>query len=93
MKTIKGFAIHCHHDILLEWCYDFAERVKYIKSDKPEDEQKIRLKLFKMLPKKALKDIPKNYLEAYNAWSEADKDVFHKKWCGCKYWNGKELVF
>ena len=101
----KGLAIHCHHAILLEYCYDYQERVDYIKSDKPKNEQKTRLKLFKLLPKEAEKDIPKYYLEAYRKrveaylkWEEADlkrgkKDAFHAKWCGCKEWNGKEIIF
>ena len=30
---------------------------------------------------------------AYKAWYQESKDAFHKKWCGCSLWNGKELVF
>lgn len=99
-KTIQGLAIHVHHDTLVEYCYDYAERVKYIKSDKPKNEQKTRLRVFKILPKEAEADIPKYYFEADKAWDEAgkkwpqkEKDAFHAKWCGCQEWNGKELVF
>ena len=120
-KIKQGFSIHCHHDILAEYCYDYDERVAYIKSDKPKNEIETRLKLFKILPKKALKETPiawqeadkarreaykawreadkawqeadKARKEAYKAWSQKQKDAFHKKWCGCKEWNGKELVF
>ena len=31
--------------------------------------------------------------EAYKTWDEADREAWHKKWCGCKEWNGKEIVF
>ena len=117
MKKIKqGLSIHCHHDILVEYCYDYKERVEYIESNKPEDEQNTRLRLFELLPEEALKDIPKEYQEAdqkrqeayqykkwqeayqkwqeaYQKWPQDSKDAFHKKWCGCEEWNGKELVF
>lgn len=99
MKAKKGWAIHCHHNILIEFCYDYAERKEAIK-DKPVNEVKTRLKLFKILPTEAEKDIPEAYQQAYKAWQQADKawpqikkDAFHKKWCGCKEWNGKEIVF
>ena len=90
----KGFAIHCHHDILVEYCYYYEERVAYIKGNKPQHEQKIRLRLFKILPKEAEKDIPQAWVEADKAWDQKDKDAFHKKWCvlNCP-WNGKELIF
>ena len=69
----KGLSIHCHHKILVEYCYDYKERVKYIKNHKPKNEQKIRLRLFKILPKEAENDVPKEYLEADKAWNEAYK--------------------
>jgi len=31
--------------------------------------------------------------EADKAWDEADREAWHDKWCGCKEWNGKEIVF
>ena len=124
----KGFAIHCHHDVLVEYCYDYDERVNFIKTQKPEREQETRLRLFKILPEEALKDVPlecqeayqkcqeadQKYREAYQKYQEADqkyreayqkcqeayqkrpqedKDAFHEKWCGCKEWNGKEIIF
>src|SRR3990167_962944 len=121
-QTTKiGFAIHCHHDILIERCYNYDERVEYIKKNKLENELKIRLRLFKILPKKSEKDIPERYLKAYAEWEKAyaewkkanaewnkahaerkkaddewpqeSKDAFHKRWCGCKEWNGKKLIF
>jgi len=45
-----GFAFHCHHDTLFEYVTDYDERVRYIKEDKPEREQELRLKLFKIIP-------------------------------------------
>jgi hypothetical protein len=124
----EGWSIHCHHDQLIEWCYDYQERIDYIKSDKSPDEQPIRLRLFKVLPLKAITEIPVDLQEAdaklreadakwreadtksqeawaklqeawaklqeaNNKWSQKDKDTFHAKWCGCKEWNGKEIVF
>ena len=106
-KPSSGLSIHCHHDVLVEYCYDYDERVASIKKEKPKNEQEIRLRVFKILPKKAEKDIPADLLRAYQAWKQADqtsnqayrawpqesKDAFHAKWCNCKSWNGKELVF
>lgn len=41
---------HLHHHILLEYCYDYDERVRFIKREKPKEEQKLRLRLFKLIP-------------------------------------------
>jgi len=106
-KPKKGFAIHCHHDILAEHCYNYQERVDYIKKEKPKEEVKTRLRLFKILPKEALKDIPVYYLKADAEWVKAyaewvkaraewtqkQKDAFHQKWCGCSEWDGKKITF
>ena len=50
-KRIAGWAMHCHHDTLFEWVWDYEGRVEIIKTEKPEKEQELRLRLFKMLPK------------------------------------------
>ena len=157
INTIKsGLAIHCHHDILIEHCYDYDERVRVIKRDKLQNEQETRLRLFKLLPKKAIDELPAEVRKAYAEWRKAyaewckayaewrkataevrkayaevrkayaewckayaewckayaewckataevrkayaecrkaDQEAWHKKWCGCKEWNGKEIVF
>jgi len=41
-----GLYWHLHHNILLEYCYDYDERVRYIKANKPPDEIDERLRLF-----------------------------------------------
>ncbi len=138
----EGFAIHLHHNILFEYCYDYEDRVAVIKSNKPKNEQKIRLRLFKMLSDEAIAELPdrirkayaewrkayaewrKAYAEwrkaaaewrkaaaewrkaaaewgkadakwskAYAKWGKAEQTLWHAKWCGCKEWNGKEIVF
>ena len=135
MKKKQCWAIHCHHNILVEWCYDFAERREVIRNTKAASEQPIRLKLLKFLPAKAVKEIPKAIRKAYAEWEKADaewekadaecrkadaecwrpyaecrkayaerekadaewsaesKAIFHAKWCGCKEWNGEEIMF
>ena len=146
---IKGLSIHCHHDNLFEYCYDYDERVEAIKQDKPKNEQEIRLRLFKMLPQEAITELPKGLVKAYAErqkadaewekasaewekayaewekasakwgkayaerqkvyaewqkadaerqkadveWQKADAEAWHKKWCGCEEWNGKEILF
>ena len=100
-QAIKsGFAIHCHHDVLFEYCYDYEGRVEAIKQDKPENEQEIRLRLFKLLPSTAIAELPERLIKAYAEWKKADAEwgkadraAWHKKWCGCKEWDGKKIVF
>ena len=103
--TNSGLSIHCHHDILIENCYDYDERVEAIKNDKPENEQEIRLRLFKLLSKEAIDELPEGLIKANaerdKAYAErdkanakwTDKEAWHKKWCGCKEWNGEEIIF
>ncbi len=50
----SGVAFHCHHDSLLEYVYDFDERVDYIKRYKPKGERELRLRLFKLIPNECL---------------------------------------
>jgi len=161
MKTIKGLAMHVHHDVLFEYCYDYDERVQAIKDTKPKNEQPARLKLFKMLSKEAINELPRRIMKvlselekarsewnkarsewnkaysewnkaysewnkacselnkalsewnkaysewnkarsewnkAYSEWNKArsewdGREAWHKKHCGCKEWNGEEIVF
>jgi hypothetical protein len=126
-KIISGLAWHVHHDTLLEWCYNYDERVESIKRSKPVSEQETRLRLLKMLSEEALSELPSAFRKAdvdrqkadadrqkaYADWQKADADrqkayadwqkagadnkvaitALHAKYCGCKEWNGKELVF
>jgi hypothetical protein len=68
MKIKTGFAFHLHHEKLAEWCADYDGRVKYIKSDKPKDEQPLRLKLFRLIPTEQL---PAEWRKAYAEWQKA----------------------
>jgi hypothetical protein len=65
----SGFYWHCHHEKLVEWCYDFGERVDYIRTQKQEDEQETRLRLFKPVRGK----LPKEVVEASRAYAEASR--------------------
>src|SRR3990167_2813223 len=80
MNKQEGFCWHVHHNKLLEWCYDYKERVDVIKRDKPTNEIKTRLKLF--TPIKDIKAFPKEWAETYKKWDEADKKLneAYKKW-------------
>ena len=49
-----GVAFHCHHDLLFEIVEGYSERVAYIESDKPINEQPLRLRLFQMIPDEQL---------------------------------------
>ena len=159
----RGYSIHCHHNVLWEYCYDYNGRVDAIKCNKPKNEQEVRLKLFKLLPQEAIDELPGKLVEADAEWQKADAKwlradakrqkvdaewqkvdakrqkvddewqeayagqqkayaewwkayaewqegeaerqeayaewwkaggvAWHKKWCGCSYWNGEEIIF
>ena len=97
MKAKKGLAMHVHHNILFEYCYDYKERTDAIKHNKPVGEQEIRLRLFKMLSKEAIEELPEKLLKAKADWNKENDDwdskSWHKKYCGCKEWDGKEIIF
>ena len=109
MKKNKGFFWHIHHHILLEYCYDYKERVEAIKEDKPENEIPTRLRLMKPVKAKLPKEFMKARQEYEKAWQEYEKagqeykktllkykplfEKLHKKECGCKEWDGEEIVF
>jgi len=80
---MKGLAFHCHHDTLVEYVYDYEERVKVIKQTKPKDEQELRLRLFKMIPDELL---PKKglatYLKTGDAYYRA-RDAYDSAWDAC----------
>ena len=71
-----GIAFHLHHYQLWEYCYDYDERVAYIKATKPEHEQKLRLRLFRLIPEDRLpgRDSPE--------WADYDKarEAHYKAW-------------
>ena len=43
----QGCCWHVHHNILMEWCYNYVESVHAIKTTKPPFEIPSRLRLFK----------------------------------------------
>ena len=57
-KIIRGLFWHCHHNELVEYCYNQQERIRYIKRFKPYSEVSTRLRLFKKV-KGLQKDIAK----------------------------------
>ena len=65
MRQNSGLA-HCvHHDIHWEYCYDYRGRAEFIKANKPEDEQDLRLKLFKLIPNKLVPGIESKEWRSY----------------------------
>jgi len=66
----KGMAFHCHHNVLYEYVYDYDERLKYIRTQKPPEERKLRERLFQMIPDDR---VPRQLLEAGEAYMEAWK--------------------
>ena len=87
---MEGLAFHCHHDTLFEYCSDYDERVAYIKKYKPEGEQELRLRLFKIIPKELIPGRGnKKYEACVKARNACDKataahgkawDAYDKAW-------------
>ena len=88
-----GLSIHCHHDLLIEYCTSYDGRVDYIKKSKPIHERKIRLRVFKLLSDEAIAALPKDVVRAYADWPQQARDAWHKKWCGCKEWKNGVINF
>ena len=73
---IKGIALHCHHNKLYEYVYDYNERVEHIKENKPEGEVELRLRLLKMIPDDKL---PARLVRAREAYDKA-REAYGKAW-------------
>ena len=78
MKQL-GFFWHVHHEILLEWCYDYDERVRHIRTQKLPGEQDLRLRLFQPVEGR----LPQELVEAWNAHDEAWK-ASEEAWNACR---------
>jgi len=96
MSKKTGFYWHCHHDKLLEFCYDYDGRVAFIKKNKPVNEIPERLHRFQKVKGKLPDEIIKTmqtfckarqtYCEASQAYFEAGQaydrtlQTYHKDW-------------
>ena len=72
-----GFFWHVHHELILEWCHGYNERVEYIRTRKPKKEIDVRLRLFKAVKGELSKEVIeawKAQIEARKAYDEAWKD-------------------
>src|SRR3989344_4557381 len=103
----QGFFWHVHHTVLLEWCYNYEERARYIRTNKPRNEQETRLRLFKpvqgRLPEAVVKarqaydEAYQTRDKAYQAFDKALKDnmaeieALHAKECPNCPWNGHTI--
>lgn len=71
---VGTFALHCHHRILGETLTTAAEsRVDYILTDKPYDEQPQRLRLFRPVTDKELKEMGQKDLRIEKANTDRKK--------------------
>jgi len=82
---------HCvHHARHWEWCYGFKKRLEYIKNNKPESEQAIRLQNIGLIPDDRLPGGNSPEFKAYDkargaydkAWEAYDKawEAYDKAW-------------
>ena len=102
------FYWHVHHERLCEVLTEpIQNRIDYIKSSKPKNEVKTRLRLLK--PVQHPEKLPREWLEAdakrrkeadreaYVKWMEADAkylpqiETLHKKECPNCPWNGRKI--
>ncbi len=85
-KVKSGLAFHCHHDQLYEYVYDYNERLQYIKEHKPVSEQKLRLRLFNLIPDTRIPGKDSKEWAAYDkARAAYDKAgaAYDKAWAAC----------
>ncbi len=96
-KRNEGWAFHVHHDVLLEYCTDYKGRVDYIRSNKPADEQRLRLRLLKLVP---LTKLPYDLVKSGEAWKaygsagkayRPDLIKIHAELCKNCPWDGKTI--
>ena len=71
----QGFYWHVHHDVLFEFCHNYGERASYIRGNKAESEQAIRLKLFQ--PVKG--ELPEEVVKARRAYNQA-RQAYNQAW-------------
>lgn len=67
-KFKPGFYWHVHHKRLVEWCYDYYERVRHIRTQKDSRERPLRLRLLR-----PVQNMPKSILRAHRALIRADQ--------------------
>ena len=105
-KRVGTWAWHLHHETLIEKLNEPAKnRIDYILSDKPEEEQALRLRLFRPVKSKVLAAAWAEYDKLlaparaeYDkvraaAWAEYDKVLAaaHKKDCRDCPWDGTSI--
>ena len=71
MQQEFGIALHVHHDILFEVCEGYTERWQFIETNKPQEEQAIRLELLQIIPDELLPEKLQTAIEAARPiWNE-----------------------
>ena len=96
---LYSLVVHCHHEVLFEILTELAEnRIAYILSHKPRNEQALRLRLFRPVSKEALKKYPKldkaraELDKASAEWDKARADkAIHADICPDCPWNGHTI--
>ena len=84
--TIKGIFWHVHHeDELLEYCYDYDERVRFIKENKPKNEQELRLRLFQPVKGKLPVVVVRTWAAYQKAWVAYNRAVAAYDKAGAAY--------
>ena len=69
-----GFYWHPHHNKVVEWCWDYDERRRYIENEKPEEERALRLRLFRPAT-----GLPHAVVKAGRVYDKALR-VYEKAW-------------
>lgn len=103
------FYWHTQRDVLFGISYNYRHDVEDIQNSAIPHERSTRLRLFKPIKGPLPEVIQKANAECerlYNLWLKACEvnrearkahmakmEALHAKECGCKEWNGKEIVF
>ena len=79
MELNQGLA-HClSHDVHWEYCWDYEERLEFIKQEKPPEEQALRLKLLQIVPDEM---IPGRDSEEWQSCKQAG-EARERAWQAC----------
>ena len=69
----RGFYWHVHHNVLIEYCHGYEERVRHIRATKPLSEIETRLHLFKPVIGALPDSIVDTAAECAKAWAKYAK--------------------
>lgn len=84
-KRRFGLCWHFHHDVLIEWCFDYEKRVAIILANKSKQEHELRLRSFQFVKGKLPEEVVRASRALDKAWLAFKKasQACDKAWRAC----------